>query len=105
MNHVDKSRYRETRKLLRQLIKVTPDASIRAYAIKMEQRMRVPFALILDKVEGEGVIAKAKTLNVARQTVYSWLEGECRPTGRLARRIARLTGFSLNDVRGRGDAA
>lgn len=57
-------------------------------------------AEILDSVPGANVRERARTIGVSRQTVYSWLKGVSRPAPMQARRIALLTGYSVDDVTG-----
>ena len=90
----------KTLKLMDRLIADAPDAGFRKRAMKLRGHLAVPMKVILDVVPGS-IIEKAKAIGVTRQTVYQWLDGKCRPGKKHARRIARLTGYDADDVRGR----
>jgi predicted transcriptional regulator len=95
---------KRTEILFEQLIELAPDDNERERLMAMRNRMRVPMKDILEKIEGDSFAAKAKLIGITRQTVYSYLQGIARPSGRVARRVAELSGFSVDAVRGRGHA-
>lgn len=94
----------DVERLLEQLIRLAPDPSTRRKAIKMRARVgALTMTEVLDRVPGETVIDKATYLQVARQTVYAWMDGTMRPNRKRAKQIAKVTGLSVAAIR--GDAA
>ena len=61
----------------------------------------MPMRLVLDKVEGESVVDRAKRVGVSRNTWYGWYRGEIRPNKRQAARLEQLTGISAMKFQGR----
>jgi transcriptional regulator with XRE-family HTH domain len=94
-----------TREILRaanHLAKLAPDAST-ARAIEKVKRLLnvVPMSVVLDLVlPGEPIAAKAKAIGVSRQTVYYWLDGVSRPNIKQAQKLAKLTGYAVDEIRG-----
>jgi DNA-binding XRE family transcriptional regulator len=43
--------------------------------------------------------AKAKALGVSRQTCYYWHNGVTRPNIKQARRLAKITGIAVEEIR------
>jgi hypothetical protein len=104
MSEITAHRNEQALKLVERLIEHAPDAGMRKRLMKLRGPLKVPIQAILDKVPGESVIQKAKAIGVTRQAIYGWLDGLCRPNPKQARKIAKITGFSVADVRGRDDA-
>jgi transcriptional regulator with XRE-family HTH domain len=93
---------REALRLVKTLGKISPDDSV-SRAIEKVQRLltAVPMAAVLDQIRpGEPVAAKAKALGVSRQTYYYWLQGVTRPNKKMAKKLASLTDFSAEEIRG-----
>jgi hypothetical protein len=91
-------------KIVERLMKVAPSSSLERFAIRMRSRLNaVPMSGILEKVPGETISAKARTLGVSRQTIHYWLNGDTRPDDVQARKLEKLTGFSVAVIRGRVD--
>ena len=92
----------EMLRLAKRMEKLSPNESVSRAALKVQRLLAaVPMVTVLDKVRpGESVAAKARALGVARQTVYYWLDGVTRPNFKQAQRLARLTGFSVDEIRG-----
>jgi transcriptional regulator with XRE-family HTH domain len=89
-------------KIVERLMKVAPSSSLGRFAIRMRSRLNAtPMATILEKVPGESISAKARTLGVSRQTIHYWLNGDTRPDEVQARKIEKLTGLSVAEIRGR----
>lgn len=94
-----------TREMLRaanHLAKLAPDEST-ARAIEKVKRLIsvVPMSVVLDMVlPGEPIAAKAKAIGVSRQTVYYWRDGVTRPNIKQAQKLAKLTSFSVDEIRG-----
>jgi hypothetical protein len=91
----------EARKLIEKLLKVSPDAGITARAQKLLNRVKLPMSVVIDKIPGDSVIAKAAKIGVSRQSIYYWLSGITRPSKKQAKVIASLTGFDVDEIRGR----
>ena len=68
---------------------------------RAELRQQVPMATILAKVPGDTLTQRAKRLKVTRQTYYDWLNEKSRPNPQLAKKLAKITGFSIKEIRGR----
>ena len=92
----------ESLRAVRKLVKTGANDSISRAAMKVERLLvATPMAIILDQVRpGDTVVAKAKALGVSRQTYYYWLNGTTRPTKKLAKKIAGLTDFTVEEIRG-----
>jgi DNA-binding transcriptional regulator YiaG len=91
-------------KIVERLMKVAPNSSLGRFAVRMRSRLNAtPMAAILEKVPGESISAKARTLGVSRQTIHYWINGDTRPDDVQARKIEKLTGFSVAVIRGRVD--
>lgn len=96
-------RHERARKLLERLIKIAPDPLMRKRALKMHYRMKaMPLYEVLAKVEGNSVIEKAGKIGVTRQAYYDWLRGHSRPSLKHARVLAKITGYDVDAIRGRG---
>lgn len=91
----------EARRLIERLIKISPDDGLTARALKLRDRLKLPMWMVIDKIPGETMVAKAKRIGVSRQTIYYWLSGETRPNKKQARLLATLTGFDAAEIRGR----
>lgn len=65
------------------------------------QRLALPLADVLDKIPGDTVVDRAKALGIARQTYYQWLRGVARPNPEQAEKLAKLTGHTVEQIRGR----
>jgi hypothetical protein len=93
---------REMLRITKQLGKMSPDESV-SRAIEKVQRLLtvVSMAEVLAEVlPGEPVAVKAKSLGVSRQTFYYWLQGVTRPNKKQAQKLAKLTDFSVDEIRG-----
>jgi transcriptional regulator with XRE-family HTH domain len=93
---------REALRMTQRLGKISPDDSV-SRAIEKVQRLltAVPMQTVLDQVRpGEPVAAKAKAVGVSRQTFYYWLNGTTRPNKKQAKRLASMTGFTIDEIRG-----
>jgi hypothetical protein len=92
----------EALRLAKRLVKSSPDDAVSRAAMKVQRLLTaVPMAAVLDQIRpGEPVAAKARALGVSRQTFYYWLSGVTRPNKEQARKLARLTEFSVEEIRG-----
>jgi DNA-binding XRE family transcriptional regulator len=90
-----------TLKLIERLIEMSAaDPKIRSRAMRMHSRIKLPMAKVLERVPGESIIDKAKTLGISRQTWYVWQSGATRPNLAKARQLERITGYTVAEIRG-----
>lgn len=94
---------REAKKLIDQLIKISPNSDLTRRALRMRGRMMLPMDLVIAKIPGDTQAEKAKRVGVRRQTLYYWSSGKVRPGKRKARLLASLTGFEFAAIRGLAD--
>lgn len=93
-----KSTIKEQLKLAEQLVKMADDTT-RAWAIELRDRLRMPMSTVLDKVEGVSVADRCRKIGISRQTYYSWLAGEQRPSSIQAAKLSELTGIPADKIR------
>jgi hypothetical protein len=95
-------RQRLALKLVERIVELDPDTTTTAYARKMAERLRLPMAVVLDKLwPGETVTYKVKRLGITRQAYYAWLAGLYRPDDKLSKELAKHTGYLWEDIRGK----
>jgi DNA-binding XRE family transcriptional regulator len=98
-------RKKEALRLVERLIELDPDTGTMHYALKMRERLKLPMSVVLDKYEKEypelTVIERAEKLGVTRQAYYSWINGIARPNTRAAKKLAGMTGYTAEDIRGK----
>ena len=88
--------------LAEQIIALNPDEGTMNYALKMREHLKLPMAAVLEKLwPHETVTKKMELLGINRQNYYGWMSGRFRPGPKLARRLANLTGYSAEEIRGR----
>ena len=87
--------------LIERIIELSPDAGIIARAESMKNRLSLSMEKVLAKVPGETVVEKVKLIGITRQAYYGWLSGTSRPNIVKAKRLARLTGYEWQSIRGR----
>lgn len=94
-------------KLAERLIKLTPDEEegLLRRALQIRDRLKTPMHAVLAAVQGDTVAEKCKRIGISRQAYYAWLKGEYRPNLKQARRLAYLTDFKFEDIRGRTTVA
>lgn len=91
-------------KLAERLLELTPDSEegLIRRAMQIRDRLKTPMSMVLEKVmPGEPVVAKCAAIGVTRQAYYAWWKGEYRPNLKQAKRLAQLSGFKAEDIRGR----
>lgn len=93
-------------KIVERLIKATPSGSINRSAMVLQKRLNrqlnaVPMSEIIGKMPGKSLADKARTLGVTRQTIHAWVNGAWRPDMEMAKKLEKLTGFSVVAIRGR----
>ena len=91
-------------KLVERLVKLAPSRGLELHAKRMRRRLNaIPMAKVLAKVEAGSIAAKARLLGVTRQTLYYWLNDVTRPNDEQSKKLAKLTGYSADEIRGRDD--
>lgn len=77
------------------------DEAIQRDARRILARLNaMPMSEILAKVPGETVVAKCALLGVTRVTWFYWMSGRNRPRNKAARKLAKITGLSVAEIRG-----
>jgi transcriptional regulator with XRE-family HTH domain len=95
-------RQKQALALVEQLIELNPDGSTLAYALKMRERLKLPMSVVLAKLWPElSLIDRCRRLGISKQTYFGWLNGLYRPDDRRAKKLAKETGFSAEDIRGK----
>lgn len=94
-------------RLAEKLIAITPEseAGLRRRGMQIRDRLKTPMAAVLEKVPGESVTEKAKKIGITRQAYYAWLKGEYRPNKQQSKRLAGMTGYSVEEIRGRSSVS
>jgi len=94
-------RQREALKLVERLIALEPDMGTLHHARKMRERLKLPMSVVLESLYPDlSVVEKVEKLGVTRQAYYSWLNGLSRPSVKLSKKMAALTGYDAEDIRG-----
>lgn len=89
-------------RLVERLVELDLDEGTTHYAKKMREHLKLPMSVVLAKLwPGIPVLEKCRRLGIARQAYYGWINGLYRPDTKLARRLAQLTGFDEDEIRGR----
>lgn len=95
-------------KVAARLIKVTSGSANKSATLlhrRLTRQMNaVPMSDIIGKMPGQSLAAKARALGVTRQTIHAWVNGAWRPDLEMAKKLEKLTGFSVSAIRGRDDA-
>lgn len=98
-------RQKQALKLVERLIELDPDDSTTAYALKMRERLKLPMSVVLEKLEevwpDDNVGQRVQRLGITRQAWYGLMNGLYRPSAKLSKRLATLTGFDADDIRGK----
>lgn len=89
----------EYQRLLDQLVRLAPDRATQRRARKLRAQASLPMEKVMAKVPGDSIIAKADYLKVTRQTVYAWMDGTMRPNLKRARQLAKVTGYTVEQIR------
>jgi transcriptional regulator with XRE-family HTH domain len=91
-------------KFVENIIELEPDQGTLAYALKMRERLKLPMSVVLDRLEkvwpDMSTSDRATKLGVSRQTYYGWSQGMFRPDIKLSKKLAHLTGFDAEEIRG-----
>jgi transcriptional regulator with XRE-family HTH domain len=68
----------------------------------LRTQMRYSMDVILKKVvPGGTVMEKAAKIGISRQAYYAWLNGLSRPSMEQAKLLSRMTGYTVEQIRGR----
>jgi hypothetical protein len=95
-------RQRQALELVEQLIELKPDDGTMSYALKMRERLKLPMTVVLEKLWPElSLIDRCRRLGITKQTYFGWLNGVYRPDDKRSKRLAKETGFSAEDIRGK----
>lgn len=93
-------------KLVERLVKIAPNKGLELHAKRIRRRLNaMPMSKVLAKVEAGSIAAKARMIGVTRQTIYYWLNDITRPNEEQAKKLAKLTGYDVTEIRGREDDA
>lgn len=87
-------------KVLDQLIR-DDDRWVSEKAKRLRDQMRYSMADILAKVPGANITEKAAAVGISRQAYYAWLRGMSRPNLAQAKTLAKMTGLTVEQIRGR----
>lgn len=68
---------------------------------RIELIVALPMATVLDKLPSETVAGRARLLGITRQAYYDWLNEKTRPNHIQAAKLSELTGYSVQQIRGR----
>ena len=92
-------------KLVERIIELDPDQTTLSYALKMQERLKLPMSVVLDKLNeiwpDTNISEKVKRLGVTQGAYYAWTMGWYRPGAKMAKKLAKLTGFEAADIQGR----
>lgn len=88
-------------RLLQKAYDLEDSANLRNALWSIMARIRMPMSEILERVPGPSASARAQAIGISRQTYYSWLSEEVRPTGPEAERLAKASGLPLKLVSAR----
>jgi hypothetical protein len=96
----------EARRLAKAAVALALDEGAADHVLRNLERLQarlqlVPMADILAKLPDDTVTARAKRLGITRQAYYDWVNGKSRPNIKQARRLQKLTGFTVQEIRGR----
>lgn len=92
-------------KFVESIIDLGPDQGTLAYALKMRERLRTPMSVVLAALDKKwpnmSTSDRAAKLGVSRQTYYGWQQGLFRPDMKLAKKLAALTEYDADEIRGK----
>lgn len=87
---------------LARLAEIAPFPSFKDDIAAMIHKLDHPMKDILDKVPGDTLAERARTLGVSRQTMYVWAAERFRPSPDQAWIISKLTGVPPEHIRADG---
>jgi DNA-binding XRE family transcriptional regulator len=92
-------RQRQALKLVDAIIALAPDDGTLDRAMVMREKLKLPMSVVLDKL-GLTPTEMTQKLGVHRNVYHHWMNGHYRPDERMAKKLAKLTGFEWEDIRG-----
>ena len=93
---------RRALELAEELIGLDTDNGTTFYARKIREHLRLPMSTVLDRLWPSATVTeKVERLGVTRQAYYGWISGSYRPDAKLSHKLAQITGYSEEDIRGR----
>lgn len=93
------NRQREALKLVNEIIALEPDKGTVDRALIMREKLKLPMSVVLEKLD-LAPMEVTKKLGVHRNVYHNWMNGLYRPDEKMAKKLARLTGFDWEDIRG-----
>jgi len=92
---------KEALKAITALRRTKPEPGVLAMMVHIENMIKTPMTVILNKVQGNSLNHKARLIGVSRQTLYAWMHHGSRPNTKQAKRLEELTGISAEVIRGK----
>lgn len=68
---------------------------------KLLKRVRLPMSVVLAAIQGDTLEERCSRARVRRQTWWRWETGRTRPSKPQALWLAKITGYSAVEIRGR----
>jgi hypothetical protein len=94
-------RQRQALELVESIIDLGPDLGTLAYARKMRERLILPMSVVMEALmPGASIADKVRRLGISQPTYYGWVLGKFRPNPAMAKKLAKLTGYNENEIRG-----
>jgi DNA-binding XRE family transcriptional regulator len=87
--------------LLGMLSKDPSNRWVQRHAKRLHDQMNKPMEVILKKVPGDTIMEQAAAIGISRQAFYAWRNGISRPNMTQAKKLAKMTGFTVEQIRGR----
>jgi DNA-binding XRE family transcriptional regulator len=98
---VNKREMDRAMELLGLLAKDDSNLWVQRHAKRLHDQMNKPMAAILRKIKADTDVERAKICGVSRQALFAWKRGISRPNPEQAKRLAKLTGLTVEQIRGR----
>ena len=80
---------------------VGDDEELADLVVEVRNRIKLPMSELLQHVPGNTITERARAIGISRQGYYRWLWGWMRPNVVQAKRLAELTGYPVEEIRGR----
>jgi hypothetical protein len=103
MSNAEVRRNEKALKLTKQLIELGGDIGLLRRVENIQRRLTVPMADVIAKLPGKSHSSNCRMLGVSRSSYYDWLSGESRPSRAMAKKLSKITGFSVGEIRGLSD--
>lgn len=88
-------------KVLAELSRSKDDRWVALRAKRLRDQLRLPMSEILKKVPGDSILKKAANCGISRQAYYAWINGISRPNPTQGKKLAKMTGLTVEQIRGR----